>query len=103
MRYTVRKSTINVIGKIWMPANKCAQEIVLSAYDLENIEKPVTRDTVEFWLMLNSGDFQSITDFSASLEIGSETIELPWEHEDSEYTYSDCMWPSEFDETADIA
>lgn len=95
MRYTVRKSVIQVIGTIWMPTATCAQEKVLSGYDLENIEKPITRDTVEHWLMLNSGDFQNVQDFNASLEVDDETIEIPWEHEESEFTYSDCMYPSE--------
>ena len=95
MRYTVRKSIIQVVGTIWIPAITCAQEKVLSGYDLENIERPITRGTVEHWLMLNSGDFQNVQDFSANLEIDGETVEFPWENEESEFTYSDCMYPSE--------
>lgn len=94
MRYTVTKSVIQMLGTIWMPAVTCAQEKVLSGYDLGNIEQPITRDTVEHWLMLNSGDFQHIQDFCASLEIDGETIDIPWANEESECEYFDCMYPN---------
>lgn len=98
MRYTIRKSVIQVIGKIWMPAILCAQEMTLSAYDVENAKDEdgkLTRDSVEHWLSLHSGDFQSIQDFYASIEDGNETIDIPWKDEESEFTFSNCMFPSE--------
>ena len=98
MRYTIRRSIVQVVGKIWMPAATCAQEIVLRPHDIENAkdeEGKLTRDSVEHWLCLHAGDFQSIQDFRASIEDGEETIEIPWKDEESEFTYSDCMFPSE--------
>jgi hypothetical protein len=98
MRYTVRKSIVEVIGKIWMPAVTCAQVYTLSAYDLGNArddDGQLTRESVEDWLSTHAGDFQSIEDFHASLEDGAETIEMPWASEDGEMTFCDCMYPSE--------
>lgn len=95
MRYVVRRSVIQLIGHIWMPAAVCAQEKELTSYDLGNIEAPITRDTVEHWLMLNSGDFQDIIDFRASLEVGPATVEIPWAKEESALTFNDCLYGSE--------
>jgi hypothetical protein len=95
MKYMVTESVIRVVGVIWWPAVTCAKDYELDSHDIGNIEKPVTRDTVERWLMLHSGDFQSITDFEADLEIDGETVLIPWADEESECTYSDCMFPSE--------
>lgn len=91
MRFTIERNWIEVIGPIWWPAGAvCAQRIDLSPYDMEHIGEP-TRDNVEQWLCTNSGDFQSVSDFYAAI---GET-EIPWESEDSELTYGDCMWPAE--------
>lgn len=103
MRYTVRKSIVQVIGRIWMPAVTCAQTYTLDSSALENIKErgdgKVTRAAVEDWLMVNSGDFQSIEDWSASLEVGDATLEFPWaKGEESEMTFCDCMYPAETDE-----
>lgn len=82
-----------------MPGCTCAQTKTLSDYDLENIKDRVepgfTRDNVEDWLTCNAGDFSCVTDFSASLEVGNETIDIPWQSEESEFAYSDCMFPCE--------
>lgn len=67
----------------------------LSSYDVGNIEKPVTRETVEQWLASHSGDFSSVTDFEADLEVGTETVRIPWASEENEMTYLDCMFPPE--------
>lgn len=37
MRYTVRKSLIWVVGRIWMPSAVYSQVITLSGYDIENM------------------------------------------------------------------
>jgi hypothetical protein len=100
-RYIVRKSYIDVIGGIWWPMGAtCAMHKDLSNYDVENIraygEGVIDRDSVEHWLMLNSGDFSSVQDFRASIEDGDQTIDLDWaEGEESDCTFSDCMWPAE--------
>lgn len=93
MKYTIRKSVICMIGTIWMPAITCAQIKTLDAYDVENCRDEagnITRDSVEQWLMTHSGDFQSVKDFEASIEDGDKTIDIPWQDEESQYTYCDC-------------
>ena len=95
-RYTVRKSYIDVVGKIWMPHTTASMRYPVSSYDLENMrddDGQITRDSVEHWLMLNSGDFSSVEDFSASLEVGDDTIDFPWVHEESELAYVDYLFP----------
>lgn len=88
---TITINQIQVIGRIWMPYGAvCAQCIDLTAYDIENIGE-LTRDNVEQWLMCHSGDFSSIIDFRA--DIGDFLSE--WADEESECTYSDCMYPAE--------
>jgi hypothetical protein len=89
MRYTVRKSVIHVVGKIWMPADTVATTLTLSDYDVGNIETPVTRETIQDWLDKNAVDFQAVTDFDASLEVGTETVEIPWQSEDSALVWSE--------------
>lgn len=95
MKYTVSRSVIQVIGTIWMPAATCAMDIELTGHDVSNIEEPITRETVEDWLNCHSGDFQSIEDFRADLEIEGETVVFDWKSDDSEITYNDCMFGSE--------
>lgn len=100
MRYIVRKSYVDVIGEIWMPRVVCAQRKDLSSYDVANIkaydeEGQVTRESVEQWLAVNSGDFSCVKDFSASVEDGDQTIDISWAEEESECTFVDCMFPAE--------
>lgn len=98
MKYLTRVSYIDVIGPIWMPSVDAATRYTVSSYDLENMRDgngKITRDSVQRWLDCHAGDFQSVTDFSASLEDGDETVDLPWAHEESELTYGDCMYPQE--------
>lgn len=90
MRFTVERNWIEVIGTIWMPAVTCGQRIELSQYDIGNIGE-ATRENVDQWLTTHTGDFQSVKDFRAV--IGE--VEIPWNDEESECVYSDCMFPSE--------
>ena len=87
---TITINQIEVIGTIWMPASTCAMTYKLTAHDIENIGE-LTRENVQKWLDTHSGDFQSIADFHA--DIGD--FDSPWEHEESELTFNDCMFPSE--------
>jgi len=101
MRYLIRKSIIEVIGEIWLPYGAlCAQSYTLSDYDMRNVrdygDGTITRDAVEHWLAFNSGDFSRVVDFRADLEDGDQTVVFEWAHgEESECTYSDCMYPAE--------
>lgn len=87
MKFTIERNWIEVVGVIWMPAVTCGQRISLSSYDMENIGEP-TRENVEQWLMTHTGDFQSVTDFSATI---GETV-IPWASEENECVYADCMF-----------
>lgn len=101
MRYTVRKSIVQIIGYIWMPSNVlCAQEQTLSESDLANIREygdgEITREAIEQWITTHAGDFSQVKDFMASFEVGEETLDFPWaQGEDSEMSYCDAMYPSE--------
>ena len=64
-----------------------AQTKILSPHDVESItngihavagDGKITRESVQCWLDCHAGDFSEIIDFSASLEIGDETVEIPW-------------------------
>ncbi len=93
MKYVVRKSIIDVVGKIWMPSVTCGQRMTLSAHDVENCRNDtgkITRESVQDWLHSHAGDFSSIEDFSASIEDGVVTVEIPWATEEGELTYLDC-------------
>ena len=97
MRYTVRKSVIDVVGRIWMPAIVASSRIVLTSHDIENMrddeddDAQITRESVEMWLSTHAGDFQEIIDFSASIEDGDKTIDIPFATEDGESAYLDTL------------
>lgn len=100
MKYTVSKSFIQVIGQIWMPSTTAAMTYDLGAWELKQIQRDdgsIDRDAVEFWLMLHSGDFQSITDFYADIQHPDtdENLAFGWEDEKSEEIFIDCIYPSE--------
>lgn len=98
MKITIRKSVVRVIGRIWMPAAVCAMEYQLNAYQVENAKDDqgrITRESLDRWLSTNSGDFQSVTDFWASIEVGDQTVEIPWANEDSECEFWDCTCPAQ--------
>lgn len=94
MRYTVRKSIVRVVGRIWMPAVNASMTYTLRDYDVNNArddDGQITRDSVDQWLACNAGDFQSIIDFEASIEDGDKTIDIPWATEDGESAYLDTL------------
>ena len=43
----------------------------------------------------HAGDFSKITDFQASIECDSETVEIDWRDEELEFTFNDAMYPCE--------
>lgn len=87
MRYTVRQSIVDVIGKIWQPGcGTCAYR-----YNIPAGHSLRTREDVANWLSTHAGDFQSVTDFAASLEAGKRTIDIPWQSQDSEVIYMECV------------
>src|SRR5690349_14384663 len=94
------RNYIELIGPIWMPATTAAQRLDLSSYDVANIEgyaehltgdAQITREAIEHWLALNSGDFQHVEDFHAV--IGA--FETEWADEESACIFNDCMYPAE--------
>ena len=94
MRYTVIKSQIDVLGIIWVPAVECAHTYTLNDRDLKNIGE-WTRENVGRWLVTNSGDFQSITDFRADFSQGNADRIIDWKNEESEATFVDLTFPME--------
>lgn len=95
MRYTVRKSLIQVIGRIWMPDQYVAHTYDLTIYDVENAKDEdgnITRESIQDWLDTNAGDFQSFDDFWASIEVDERTIEIDWANEESELIYNDATF-----------
>lgn len=99
MKYTVTKSVIWVLGVMWMPPVPATMTLELDDYDINNLRSRREasdgnwRNAVERWLSLNSGDFQEVLDFSASLEIDDETVNLDWENPESEFQYNDLIDP----------
>lgn len=90
MKYTVRKSIIRVVGRIWMPAVIASNVITMSTYDINNArdeDGKITRESIEDWLGSHAGDFQQIIDFEASIEDGDQTVEIPFATEDGEMAY----------------
>jgi hypothetical protein len=98
MKYTFRKSVIEVIGVIWMPAITCGLCINLSDSDVDNCRNDlgqITRESVQAWLDTHAGDFQHVTDFHASIEDGVETIDIPWANEENDMAYCDATCETE--------
>lgn len=93
MRYQVSVSYVDVLGRIWMPQALCSQRITLSAYDLDNMQNDgaITREDVEQWLAMHTGDFSNVIDFNASIEWNGETLDFPWTSEDNEMAYCDTL------------
>jgi len=87
MRIMIRTSIIWVLGYIWQPwTTPCRQKIELDNYQVQNARdktNKLTRESVLNWLNTNTGDFREIIDFSASLEDGNETIDIPWAKEEN--------------------
>lgn len=101
--YTVTVRRIDVLGYIWMPSTLAATQISVSTYDVENMlgyaehqtgKRELTRDAITHWLSLNAGDFSSIVDFHADIA----DFDSPWQNEENEMQFADCMWPMESDD-----
>jgi len=95
MKVLQRISYVQVYGRIWMPQVEAAYEYPLRDYDIRNMTNDagtITREDVEDWLTKNAGDFSQVIDFSASIELGEETIDIPWRDEEAELTYNDCVY-----------
>ena len=93
MKYTVRKSIVMIVGKIWMPQITAGMTKELSQYDVDNCrdeDGKITRESVEDWLGTNAGDFSKVADFYASIEDGDTTVIIPWADEESESVWCDC-------------
>lgn len=104
MKYLVRKSIVSIYGKIWMPCAPVAVDRELSHYDVENArgdDGRITRESVEGWLSRNAGDFSQVLDFSASIEDGNDTVNIPWDSEENELAYLDCLYPPESEDGAE--
>lgn len=95
MRYMIKKSYIDVVGKIWMPPAVCSMRYPVTNHDIENMRNEdgaIDRESVEQWVLTHSGDFQSIMDFSASLETPDDkTLDIPWATKDGEMAYLDTV------------
>lgn len=93
MKYTVKASYVDVVGRLWM-GGKASLRINLSGHDLENMrddDGQITRETVEQWLSTHSGDFQHTIDFSASIEDGDKSLDFPFATEEGEMDYLDTF------------
>ena len=90
MKFTIERNWIDILGRIWVPPSICAQRKELSRYDISCMEMKIndvpSREEVENWLYINSGDFQEILDFHAII---GET-EIPWKDPENELKYFDC-------------
>ena len=70
--YTVRTRDVWVIGRTWVGYLASEQ------YKLPKDIEP-TRAAILAWLDTHSGDFQSLIDFSGSIE----EVEIPWAQHES--------------------
>jgi hypothetical protein len=66
----------------------------LGKYELGNIGE-WTRENCERWLSTNSGDFQYIEDFRVDISSNGKDFVSEWADEESEFKFSDCMYPGE--------
>ena len=110
MRYTIRKSVVQVLGEIWQPGFTCAMDFNLSNSDVENIIAGMGwtdgdyRGAVLNWLDAHAGDFSHIIDFSASLEMPMDrTVEIAWQDEENEFAYLDAMYGDEIEADSDVS
>ena len=82
-----------------MPAISAATETTLTQHDIDNMkdeDDKITRESAERWILLHSGDFQSITDWRADIELSDGTnLIFDWAKEDSEMYYNNCMYGNE--------
>ena len=94
MRRLIVQSVIQVVGGIWMPYGaKCAMEYKIRPEDLNRDDDESWRDAVERWTTCHCGDFSSVDDFYAEIELDTGTVKIPWSKgEESECIFSDCMY-----------
>jgi hypothetical protein len=94
MRRLIVQSVIQVIGGIWMPYGaRAAMEYKIRIEDLNKDDDESWRDAVERWTTTHCGDFSSVDDFYAELELDTGTVKIPWSKgEDSELAFSECMF-----------
>ena len=96
VKILIRKSIIEVIGTIWMPPVTAAYTYTLCEWQVDNQLRSgrgtVTRKSIRDWLDRNAGDFQRIDDFHASIEVGDETVDVPWKKDESKSVWADCMF-----------
>lgn len=81
----VRIAYVIILGKMWMGGTASLHKD-LSDYDLGNIGE-FNRENVEQWLTSNSGDFSSVTDFTARCG----DVEIEWSSEENEMAYCDTL------------
>lgn len=101
MRYVAQRNIVYVVGHIWMPNAETAMEYDLSDEDVQALLEEfgaITREAIESWATIHTGDFESIDDFSASIEVGDNTVDIPWANEESYRIYMDLMYGSDEDE-----
>lgn len=91
----IRKSYIHIIGELWYPGTG-ATTLTASDHDLENMQDDdgaYTRESIDNWIGAHSGDFQSVTDWSADLSLSNGVdIEFPFENKKNEFAFSDIMY-----------
>ena len=91
-RYMVERNFVQVLGHLWMPQTIGATEYPVRPSDIATMQHQgtgtLTREMIAEWLGRHAGDFQWVTDFSAS--IGDD--EFPWHNEESASVYNDCMY-----------
>lgn len=94
-RYIIRHSYVDIVGGIWMPYGAvCSMRMRLSQHDIDDMrdaDGKITRESVDRWVSVNSGDFSSLKDWRASIEDGNTTIDLPFTSEDGELAYLDTL------------
>lgn len=92
----VHSSYIQVIGPIWMPQVTCAMQYDIGEWEVGNMIT-LDREGVSHWLSMNSGDFRYIIDFYANIwnHFDKCDVEIQWSDPESEYTFNQCMYPSE--------
>ena len=87
MRVVTIVSEVRIIGYGWY-GQKIAMVDRLSSQELKQILDycggKYSREGVEQWLSLHSGDFQNIVDFA--ITIGDNEFDSDWTDEESEYS-----------------
>lgn len=100
MKITKAISYVKVIGRTWEGYTAAMQYPINPATELKypngkavdnNIHSGDLENILRKWINGHTGDFETITDFSASLEVGENTVDIPWENDNSEEQYEFAM------------